>query len=145
MTSLRVRRRARQDLRPGRGLKDAALLHLWCTCLQFASGRWCVGVIVPQGRQGRVLGFCEVRSGYCAAGKEYYGPDGVYPFGGHETARAFAKFSTEPEDLTGRTLYSPAEQLLRLLACSGSRARIYVLGGVMAFYPNAALQAECAG
>lgn len=35
------------------------------------------------------------------SGQHFYGPDGVYPFGGHETARAFAKFSTEPEDLTG--------------------------------------------
>ncbi|GAB4819871.1 hypothetical protein N2152v2_006917 [Parachlorella kessleri] len=36
-----------------------------------------------------------------SSGKEFYGPDGVYPFAGHETARAFAKFSTEVEDLTG--------------------------------------------
>ncbi|GLI60553.1 hypothetical protein VaNZ11_002711 [Volvox africanus] len=31
-------------------------------------------------------------------GKQFYGPDGVYPFAGKEVARAFALFSTELED-----------------------------------------------
>ncbi|EFJ44989.1 hypothetical protein VOLCADRAFT_64254 [Volvox carteri f. nagariensis] len=31
-------------------------------------------------------------------GKDYYGPDGVYPFAGKEVARAFALFSTEETD-----------------------------------------------
>ena len=33
-------------------------------------------------------------------GKDFYGPDGAYPFGGRECARALAKFSTEEADLT---------------------------------------------
>ncbi|KXZ55168.1 hypothetical protein GPECTOR_3g315 [Gonium pectorale] len=31
-------------------------------------------------------------------GKQYYGPDGIYPFAGKEVARAFALFSTELSD-----------------------------------------------
>ncbi|GIL85166.1 hypothetical protein Vretifemale_13541, partial [Volvox reticuliferus] len=31
-------------------------------------------------------------------GKQFYGPDGVYPFAGKEVARAFALFSTEEKD-----------------------------------------------
>lgn len=34
----------------------------------------------------------------CGSGKEFYGPDGMYPFGGRECARAFALISTEIED-----------------------------------------------
>jgi len=34
-------------------------------------------------------------------GRDFYGPDGAYPFGGRECARALAKFSTEEADLTG--------------------------------------------
>ena len=33
-----------------------------------------------------------------SAGKNFYGPDGVYPFAGRECARAFAMVSTEVED-----------------------------------------------
>lgn len=36
-------------------------------------------------------------------GREYYGPDGAYPFAGKECARAFAKFSTKLEDCTADT------------------------------------------
>ena len=32
------------------------------------------------------------------AGKDFYGPDGVYPFAGRECARAFALLSTNTED-----------------------------------------------
>lgn len=32
------------------------------------------------------------------AGKNFYGPDGVYPFAGRECARAFAMVSTEVSD-----------------------------------------------
>ena len=32
------------------------------------------------------------------AGKEFYGPDGVYPFAGRECARAFALVSTDVAD-----------------------------------------------
>eukprot|EP00882_Tetradesmus_deserticola_P006037 GHRQ01006355.1.p1 GENE.GHRQ01006355.1~~GHRQ01006355.1.p1 ORF type:complete len:241 (+),score=85.60 GHRQ01006355.1:619-1341(+) len=39
------------------------------------------------------------------AGKQFYGPDGIYPFAGREVARAFALISTEladcSDDLTG--------------------------------------------
>lgn len=35
------------------------------------------------------------------AGAAFYGPDGAYPFGGRECARAFAKFSTELEGKCG--------------------------------------------
>lgn len=42
------------------------------------------------------------------SGKDFYGKDGAYPFGGKECARAFAKFSTELKDcnndLTGCSL-----------------------------------------
>lgn len=31
-------------------------------------------------------------------GRDYYGPDGVYPFAGRECARALAKFSTDEQD-----------------------------------------------
>jgi len=30
-----------------------------------------------------------------SAGKDFYGVDGAYPFGGKECARALAKFSTD--------------------------------------------------
>lgn len=41
------------------------------------------------------LMFC---SGFCGVGKEYYGPDGVYPFAGRECARALALQSTDTAD-----------------------------------------------
>lgn len=34
------------------------------------------------------------------AGRNFYGPDGPYPFAGKECSRALAKFSTEVEDCT---------------------------------------------
>ncbi|PNH01581.1 putative steroid-binding protein 3, partial [Tetrabaena socialis] len=47
-------------------------------------------------------------------GKEYYGPDGIYPFAGKEVARAFALFSTDlaecNDNLEGLS-YTEAESL----------------------------------
>ena len=37
-------------------------------------------------------------AGSCTSGKEFYGPDGVYPFAGHECARAFALTSMDLAD-----------------------------------------------
>lgn len=43
-------------------------------------------------------------------GKNFYGPDGVYPFAGRECARAFAMVSTEVEDCNDNLEdMSPAE------------------------------------
>lgn len=36
------------------------------------------------------------------AGRQYYGPEGMYPFAGKECARALAKYSTEVEDCNDR-------------------------------------------
>lgn len=44
------------------------------------------------------------------AGKNFYGPDGVYPFAGRECARAFAMVSTELDDCNDNLEdMSPAE------------------------------------
>lgn len=44
------------------------------------------------------------------AGKNFYGPDGVYPFAGRECARAFAMVSTEVDDCNDNLEdMSPAE------------------------------------
>lgn len=32
------------------------------------------------------------------AGRQFYGPDGIYPFAGRECARAFALLSTDTKD-----------------------------------------------
>ena len=46
----------------------------------------------------------------CVAGKNFYGPDGVYPFAGRECARAFAMVSTELDDCNDNLEdMSPAE------------------------------------
>jgi len=51
-----------------------------------------------------------VRTLCMRAGKDFYGPDGVYPFAGRECARAFAMVSTELEDCNDNLEdMSPAE------------------------------------
>ena len=42
------------------------------------------------------------------AGAEFYGPDGMYPFAGHECARAFALISTNTADCNDNLEVSPA-------------------------------------
>ncbi len=44
-------------------------------------------------------------------GSEFYGPDGMYPFAGHECARAFAMISTDVVDCNDNlevTTYFPS-------------------------------------
>ena len=73
------------------------------------------------------------------AGKLFYGPDGPYPFAGHETARAFAKFSTEKEDLTGASSSSlapePSGQLAAGEPCCSGLAAASAAGGSSAGRP----------
>ena len=45
-----------------------------------------------------MLTFCVSRECYFDVGAEFYGPDGIYPFAGHECARAFALISTDVAD-----------------------------------------------
>jgi membrane-associated progesterone receptor component len=38
-----------------------------------------------------------------ATGRQFYGPDGIYPFAGRECARAFALLSTDTSDCVEST------------------------------------------
>ncbi len=53
-----------------------------------------VSAVVPKALAGKL----RQKKRLLATGSEFYGPHGMYPFAGHECARAFAMISTDVAD-----------------------------------------------
>lgn len=69
-------------------------------------------------RKSSVRIFAHAEGHGSAVGAEFYGPDGMYPFAGHECARAFALISTDTADCNDNLeVRCPAPSLVRPCLC----------------------------